>query len=266
MDVNARQKRFPLASVVMASYNARPWISDTVKSILSQDYSPLELVIVDDASTDGTLSLLNSIKDRRVRVYRNKKNLGLSATCNRGLKLARGEYINFFDDDDLMLPGAVRKRAKFLSGHKESQIVFGYTQQIIGKDGRVLKRYERKGVFPSQRHFEEYKRSLRFLRLFKTIDFNIMRRFFLPPLSSLNNLLVRKSLIERVGLFRPDLKVMNDSDYMFRLIQASPFHFIDVPVKHYRFHGGNTTCCSSEGLISRERRMLRNKGYDEENH
>ena len=90
MNQSSRQKKYPLVSVVMACHNARPWISETVQSILSQDYSPFELIIVDDASSDGTLSILNSIGDRRIRIHTNKKNLGLSATRNEGLRLEIG--------------------------------------------------------------------------------------------------------------------------------------------------------------------------------
>lgn len=96
--------RKPLISVVMPVYNVEiRWLDEAVKSVLSSTYDNFELILVDDCSTDNSVTkYLGSISDSRVNVTRNEKNLGISGTSNRGIEEASGEYIVMMDNDDLL--------------------------------------------------------------------------------------------------------------------------------------------------------------------
>lgn len=247
---------FPTVSIIMGAYNAGAFIQQTVQSILNQNYPQLEILVTDDASTDDTFSLLKSFSDPRMRVFRNLKNQGSASVRNRGLKFARGAYIHFFDHDDIMLPGSLRKRVEFLEGHPEAKVVFGYTAEIIGKNGRPLRQNVQRGIFPNRAAFETYRKNLKYLRLQPLATYDLVRQFFPIPLLGLGNLLFRKDFVERAGQFDAGFKVIDDSDYIFRLIRHSPFYFVDAPVKYYRFHGENQSCRASQRRIRSEKMRI----------
>lgn len=102
----------PLVSVIMPAYNAEKFIVEAIESVLSQTYSALELIVIDDCSTDTTLetALEYAKKDNRVRVIRNEKNSGVARTRNAGLDAAKGEFIALIDSDDLWLPEKLEKQ------------------------------------------------------------------------------------------------------------------------------------------------------------
>lgn len=97
MNVNIQEK---LISVIIPCYNVAPYIKRCLYSLMKQTYENLEIIIVDDASTDDTLLLLEQVEDSRVVILKHEKNLGQSAARNRGLQYAHGAYLGFVDGDD----------------------------------------------------------------------------------------------------------------------------------------------------------------------
>ncbi len=114
------QKR-PMVSVVMPTYNRADLLPLSIESILSQTYSDFEFIIVDDGSTDESWRLLKSYaqKDKRIRLYKNKKNRGISYSRNRGNDAARGKYIMLMDSDDISLPKRMEKHVAFMESHPD---------------------------------------------------------------------------------------------------------------------------------------------------
>ena len=90
----------PVQSVIIPTYNRREFLADAINSVLSQTQTSLEVIVVDDCSTDGTADYVKSIADERVRYFRNEKNSGQEVSRMNGLRQARGKYITFLDDDD----------------------------------------------------------------------------------------------------------------------------------------------------------------------
>ena len=113
----------PRVSVIMPVYNAARFLEEAVQSILCQKFSELELLIIDDGSTDESSTILDGIADDRVTVYRNERNHGIAATLNRGIAFARGEYIARMDADDISLPHRIEKQVAFLDSHPEISVV-----------------------------------------------------------------------------------------------------------------------------------------------
>jgi glycosyltransferase involved in cell wall biosynthesis len=87
-------------SVIIPAYNAEKTILTTIESVLDQTYSNFELIVINDGSTDNTLNLINKIKDNRLKLH-SFENAGLPSARNKGIKLARGEFISFIDADNL---------------------------------------------------------------------------------------------------------------------------------------------------------------------
>lgn len=126
-----------MVSVVMPAYNAQEYIEEAIDSVLKQTYSELELIIVDDGSTDNTLNIIKRINDHRVRVFENKKNMGIAYSTNRAIDNSQGEYIALMDDDDISLPGRLEKEVDFLEKNVDIDIVGG-SAEIIDKYGNSM--------------------------------------------------------------------------------------------------------------------------------
>ena len=109
--------RLPLVSVVLPVYNAAPYLAASVESVLAQTLTDFELIIVDDASTDGSGDIARTFSDPRIRYIRNERNLGVAATRNRGVRQARGEFVAQMDQDDLAKPYRLAAQVAFLRRH-----------------------------------------------------------------------------------------------------------------------------------------------------
>jgi glycosyltransferase involved in cell wall biosynthesis len=103
----------PLVSIIMPCYNAEAWAADAVASALAQTWTEIEVVAVNDGSTDGSLAVLRRVSGPRVRVV-DQPNRGASAARNAGLREARGDFIQFLDADDLLTPGKVAAQVALL--------------------------------------------------------------------------------------------------------------------------------------------------------
>ena len=95
----------PVISVIIPTYNMEPWITDTIHSVLKQSFSNFECIIIDDGSTDNTVSTIQQIHDPRLHILQ-QTNQGVSAARNTGLSHAKGQYIAFMDADDYYLTAA----------------------------------------------------------------------------------------------------------------------------------------------------------------
>lgn len=109
----------PVVTVLMAVYNGLPFLKESLESVFKQTFPNFELLVIDDASTDGSSELLSDLSDPRLRVLTNKNNVGLAASLNRGLSEATGYYIARMDADDVCLPNRLKEQVAFLELHPE---------------------------------------------------------------------------------------------------------------------------------------------------
>src|SRR5262245_31351165 len=107
----------PRVSVVMATYNPGALVEETLRSLLRQTLTDFERLIVDDASTDDTVARICQFQDRRIRLIRNARNVGVANARNIGLDAARGDYLAPCDHDDLSLPERLEQQVRFLDAH-----------------------------------------------------------------------------------------------------------------------------------------------------
>ena len=104
----------PLVSVLLPVYNAEKYIEESLKSILDQSYQNLEIIIIDDGSTDRSAEIINSFEDQRVRYLRNETNIRLIRTLNKGIDLAKGKYLARMDADDIAKPERILKQVQLM--------------------------------------------------------------------------------------------------------------------------------------------------------
>jgi len=109
----------PRVTVLMPLYNGEKFLREAIASILGQTFADFELLIVDDGSTDSSAEIVTDFRDGRIQFVRNTANLGIEASLNLGLEMARGEFIARMDCDDISLPLRLKKQVEFLTAHPE---------------------------------------------------------------------------------------------------------------------------------------------------
>ena len=200
----ATKSRKPLVSVIIPTYN-RGWIlREAVDSVLAQDFSDFELIVVDDGSTDDTREILDSY-GQDLFVFQ-QPNKGVSAARNRGLAESRAQLVAFLDSDDLWLPQKLTRQVEFFTINPAALIC--QTEETWVRDGVR--------VNPKKRHHK----------------FSGM--IFKPSLAlclvSPSAVMIRKSLFDTVGLFDESLPACEDYDLWLRVSCRYPVFLIDEPL------------------------------------
>lgn len=127
----------PTVTVLMPVYNGVAFLREAIDSVLNQTFNDFEFLIIDDASTDGSVALIESYTDPRIQLVRNEKNMGQVATLNKGLSLAKGKYIARLDQDDVCLPSRFQKQVTLLNKRPEIAVV-GTLIQGMNEQGQAI--------------------------------------------------------------------------------------------------------------------------------
>ncbi len=208
----------PKVSIIIATFNREAFIAEAIESVLKQSFVDWEMIIIDDASTDKTRSVVDKYteSDLRIKYYKNPSNLGISKSRNKGLSLARGKYIATLDSDDVWLDDAkLKKQVDFLDINKDYALIGGGIM-YIDKDSRPL----RKMLYP----------------IYDSIIRNIMLQYNPFPHSTV---LMRKVVIDQVGQYDESMKTCEDYDLWMRIGMKHKFTNIPMILSGYRVHGGN---------------------------
>lgn len=210
----------PLVSVVMPAYNAEKFIEEAILSILSQTYTNLELIVVDDCSTDNTLRIIESISDSRIKLVKNRVNLGIASATNIALRKCKGKYIALMDDDDISFPERLIKQVSFLE--KENMIdIVGGRSEVIGEQGDHI------SFASTPKNNPKY---IKAMLLFHCLDF------------SNGTVMIRKSFIDKNNLFYKDgYYGMQDYQFFIECSKIGNISSIDDYVLKHRLHSDNTT-------------------------
>ncbi|WP_048331135.1 glycosyltransferase family 2 protein [Bizionia psychrotolerans] len=191
----------PLVSIIIPSYNSKTYLKEAVSSALSQSYEPIEIIVVDDGSTDDTADLFSEFEAQSVRCYR-IKNGGASQARNYGLEQATGDYIQFLDADDILDCSKIAKQLDMMRKH---QADVSYTPWIDFKkditDTHTQFRFFLFGTFVNAN----------WQRLMISYGMN---NWFIPTLAWL----VKKELIEKAGYWNPAKCPNDDGEYFSRVL------------------------------------------------
>ncbi len=125
-------KQNPLVSVIIPVFNGARYIGEAIHSVLAQTHSAIELIVIDDGSTDGTPGIAQSFGDRVS--YQAQPNCGSGAARNRGVKLAQGEFLAFLDADDLWLPDKLERQLAVFASQPEIEAVSGMVEQFVSPE------------------------------------------------------------------------------------------------------------------------------------
>ncbi|HEX5326031.1 MAG TPA: glycosyltransferase [Acetobacteraceae bacterium] len=219
--------------MLMTTYNGAATVGDSIAGVLAQTMTDFELVVVDDASTDATPDILASIDDRRVRVIRAERNLGVTGARNLGFAACRGEYIAAHDHDDISQPERLARQVALLDVTPE--VVLAATEVELETDGRR----GRSG------HVERGDAlSLRWLLL---VD---------NPLTW-SSVMLRAAAVRQLGQFvRGEFELADDFDLYHRLSRVGDIMRLPAPLVVYRWHGTNTARAGRERLMANAAKVL----------
>ena len=222
----------PLVSVIIPTRNRAPLLHRTLESVLKQSSENLEVIIVDDGSTEAVAASA----DPRVRVLRNPKPTGVSAARNRGIAAARGEWIAFCDDDDLWAPNKLQEQ---LTAAGRAGANWAYAGDVNVDDQlRVLSG----GPPPDPEAV---------MALLPRIN---------PLASGGSNVVVRSNILAEVGTFDPTLRRTEDWDLWIRIASKGPPACVRQPLVAYRFHRGNVVWDPRE-MVDEARKLAARYGY-----
>lgn len=214
----------PLVSVCIPAYNNAGYIKDTVESILQQTYRNIELIVVDDNSTDDTVAVLESISDERLKLYRNEHNLGMAGNWNRCLSLATGEFVKLICADDMIDRNAIELEAQAMQEHPTVNLVESDTRlvDINGKKTGAFKRYYKSGLVDG--------RKLAHTSL-------IIQDFYGAPVNNL----IRRSALEKEGGFDPSFTYILDFDLWVKLSLSGDVYIIHKLLNSFRIRNDSNT-------------------------
>jgi glycosyltransferase involved in cell wall biosynthesis len=198
-----------LISVVTPVLNQRAFISQTIDSIIGQDYPYLEYLVVDGGSTDGTLEIVQRYKDRLRWI--SEADDGQSAAINKGWRMTDGDIVAWLNADDTYLPGAVRKVAEFMAVHADVDVVYGDCDYIDSR-GQFMRPY------PVRPH--DYREMVR-----TTLN-------YIPQPATF----IRRRVLKAEGLLDENLHYVMDFDYWLRVGRRCTFAYLPVRLATLRLH------------------------------
>ena len=199
-----------LVSVLMVNYNRGTTIGESIKSVLAQTYTDLELIIVDDGSTDDSCSVIESIKDPRIKLYRLEQNEHISHATNYGFQKVTGAYLARIDSDDNWYPQKLEKQITFLKNNPEYKICFAWID-LIDEYGNSINEQQKEllGVFETT---------------FQGQSDCLHRFFFGGNCLSHPSVVMRTELMRETGDFNLAYMQSHDFDYWVRIAKKYPIY------------------------------------------
>jgi len=197
-------------SVIIPVFNGEATIEETIISISNQTFKDIEIIIINDGSTDATLEIIENISDTRIKIF-SYPNAGLSASRNRGISQAKGEYISFIDADDLWAPDKLESQWQALQKNPQAAIAYSWTDYID--------------------------ESSKFIKSGRRIKINgdaFSKLLITNFLENGSNPLIGKTALEKVGGFDESLFAAEDIDMWLRLAANYEFICVEKPQILYR--------------------------------
>lgn len=234
----------PLISICVPAYNGEYTVLKAVNSILSQTYKNIEVIVVDDCSPDNTYEILKSIKDQRLKLYKNDSNLGMVGNWNKCVSYATGQYVHMLHSDDILYQTCIEEKVNFLKKHLNDNVVIIFNStQIINESDDILmvRRYKNNDLVVNGKLF-----ALESLR---------KRNIYGEP----SNVLFDKKIFDQVGGFYNKLRYVTDWDLWIRMSLFGNIGYIDKILVKYRVSTTNvTSSLSVKQMMIDDQLMLKN--------
>jgi len=201
-----------LVSIIIPVYNAEKYILETIKSVLSQDYKPIEIIVIDDGSTDNTAKIIKSLNTEIRYVF--QENQGVSAARNHGFKLSEGQYLCFLDADDWYYPQNIKEKVNYFLHNPSCGLIHSWVEitdrnlnikkTVMGKEGENITQE--------------------------------VLNFIPTAIPSPSNVMLKRSVINEIGGFDLNLSTSADFDMWLRITHKFKVGMLNKPLVKYRLH------------------------------
>lgn len=219
----------PLVSILIPCFNAERWLGQAIESALDQTGPQKEVIVVDDGSTDGSLEIIKRF-DERIR-FETGPNYGPNVARNRLLELARGDWLQYLDADDYLLPDKINRQVEFIGTNLDTDVVFGPGTMEYWNDGKP-----RRELFPIPEPHDLW---------------ILLARWYLPQTGAC---LWRKQAIVDVGNWKSDQPCCQEHELYLRLLMAGKrFGYCEHNGAIYRHWGEHTICKRDKPEVRRQR-------------
>ncbi len=227
----------PKVTVLMSVYNGEKYLNEAIDSILEQTFKDFEFFIINDGSVDRTADILKSYKDPRIKIINNKNNIGLTKSLNKGLKIAKGEYIARMDADDVSMPNRLIKQVDFLDRNLDVAIV-GTNYFRINEKGDIVQEINRKRK-----------------------DIDIKNNLSKGNQLGHGTLMFRKDCVEKIGFYRATFKYSQDYDLVLRF--SDKYKLANIPELLYKWRINSHSVSVSKKIIQDRYAKLALKLFNE---
>ncbi len=214
----------PKVSVILPNYNRERYIGEAIESVLNQTYRNLELIVVDDGSTDNSLEVVARYKDDRLKIIRIQHNGFPGAVRNYGIKASKGEYIAFIDSDDVWDNDKLSIKMEQFRNNNQLDFLHSDLELIDENDNPMGKTWHK----TESSRLIDYRTGDCFAQMLKG-------GCCIVPTS----VLFRRKIIDKIGLFEESLEVCEDPHFFLKVARFFKIGFIDRPLGKYRIHPGN---------------------------
>lgn len=221
----------PKVSVIMPAYNAQKYIAEAIDSILNQTFSNFELIIVNDASSDNTESIITSYRDPRIVYLKNETNLGVAKTLNYGLSVAQGEYIARMDADDISLPTRLEMQCNYLDANPLIAVLGTETETFLGN--QIISSCGWSSHLPS----------------------HIKKDLFFSCGIAHPSVMIRESILKEMNGYDPEYNGLEDYELWYRISQKYNIAVLPNVLLRYRLHENQVTRNPSAEHIQRMRKL-----------
>jgi len=216
----------PILSIIIPAYNAGEYLEETIRAVLAEDFQDWELIVINNASTDNTASILvkirEELKDTRIRILTNAATLPACENWNLAIRQAKGEFMKVICADDRPAEGSLQRQVEGLRQNPNVVLATG-ARVIINAKGKKLfttNRLGKKGVSKGR---------------------DVIRRCALAGTNIIGDpvhVMWRGAAMERVGSFDPSIRYATDLDYWLKLLSVGDLYYDPTPAGYYRIHGG----------------------------
>lgn len=209
----------PQVSVIIPMYNGVPYVSAAIQSARNQTLKDIEIILIDDASTDGTLKEIEPhLMDQRVSLLRNSRNLGIPATKNKALKICNGQYIAFLDQDDVWLPDKLQVQLNILENDENIGLIASAVYFINEHNNLIGKKI---------------------LDIKESQPPLLVKRLLLGNFITNSSAVIRRYCIDKIGCFNENLRGSDDYDLWTRIAKYYKIHYLKNVLIKKRLHNSN---------------------------
>lgn len=204
-----------LVSIIIPLYNREEYIREAIDSLLLQTYENIEIIVVDDCSTDSGVSIVEAYGDKRIKLIKNKENRGISYTRSRGFDIAKGEYIALLDSDDIAMPNRIATQVSYLSDNPLVGVVGSNRVEFSDKEDIRISKHQ--------------------------LNWEVLKVALLFDMPMTNpSLMMRREVMEEFS-YNSKYIVAEDYEFLYRVSKKWRVENIEEPLIRYRIHNNQIT-------------------------